>query len=250
MKKQEIIDKLRIDEHYYGEFGQQYLSNSNIKTLLKNPLDLHKPTKSNPNFLVGGYFHTAILEPDKIKSFKIIESSSRNTKVYKEMSGGELCLLQHEVDMIEALVDKMMNNNVCRDLISPSTIVGLSDNVDYEEPAIAEINGQMWKGKADILNHEEKLIIDLKTTSDLDKFRWNAKKYNYDSQAYIYRKLFGYEMIFIAIDKNTGKIGLFDCSPDFYQSGKDKLEKACEMYELFHESEDFEPQQYFINETL
>ena len=48
MKKQEIIDKLRIDEHYYGEFGQQYLSNSNIKTLLKNPLDLHKPTKSNP----------------------------------------------------------------------------------------------------------------------------------------------------------------------------------------------------------
>ena len=108
----------------------------------------------------------------------------------------------------------------------------------------------MWKGKADILNHEEQLIIDLKTTSDLDKFRWNAKKYNYDSQAYIYRKLFGYEMVFIAIDKNTGKIGLFDCSPDFYQSGKDKLEKACEMYELFHESEDFEPQQYFINETL
>jgi hypothetical protein len=245
MKKSEIIDKLRIDEHYYGEFGQQYLSNSDIKTLLKNPLDLHKPTKSNPNFLVGGYFHTAILEPDKIKKFKIIESSSRNTKVYKEMSGGELCLLQHEVDMIEALVDKIMNNNVCRDLISPTVA-----DVDYEEPAIAEINGQMWKGKADILNHEEQLIIDLKTTSDLDKFRWNAKKYNYDSQAYIYRKLFGYEMVFIAIDKNTGKIGLFDCSPDFYQSGKDKVEKACEMYELFHESEDFEPQQYFINETL
>ena len=245
MKKSAIINKLREDEHYYGKFGQQYLSNSDIKTLLKNPLDLHKPTKSNPNFLVGGYFHTAILEPNKIKKFKIIESSSRNTKVYKEMSGGELCLLQHEVDMVEALVDKMMNNNVCRDLISPTVA-----HVDYEEPAIAEINGQMWKGKADILNHEEQLIIDLKTTSDLDKFRWNAKKYNYDSQAYIYRELFGYEMVFIAIDKNTGKIGLFDCSPDFYQSGKDKVEKACEMYELFHESEDFEPQQYFINETL
>ena len=253
MKKSAIINKLREDEHYYGKFGQQYLSNSDIKTLLKNPLDLHKPTKSNPNFLIGGYFHTAILEPNKIKKFKIIESSSRNTKVYKEMSGGELCLLQHEVDMIEALVDKIMNNNVCRDLISPFPITPgdtTAAHVEYEEPAIAEIHGQMWKGKADILNHEEQLIIDLKTTSDLDNFRWNAKKYNYDSQAYIYRKLFGYEMVFIAIDKNTGKIGLFDCSPDFYQSGKDKLEKACEMYELFHESEDFEPQQYFINETL
>ena len=233
MKKSAIINKLREDEHYYGKFGQQYLSNSDIKTLLKNPLDLHKPTKSNPNFLVGGYFHTAILEPNKIKKFKIIESSSRNTKVYKEMSGGELCLLQHEVDMIEALVDKLLNNNVCRDLIMLKPDQPLK-SIDYEEPAIAEIHGQMWKGKADILNHEEQLIIDLKTTSDLDKFRWNAKKYNYDSQAYIYRKLFGYEMVFIAIDKNTGKIGLFDCSPDFYQSGKDKVEKACEMYELFH----------------
>ena len=113
MKKSEIIDKLRDDNHYYGDFGKQYLSNSNIKTLLKNPLDLHKPMPSNANFLVGGYFHTAILEPDKIKSFKIIESTSRNTKVYKEMSGGALCLLEHEVDMIESLVDRMMNNDVC-----------------------------------------------------------------------------------------------------------------------------------------
>ena len=247
MKKEEIIEKLRIDEHYYGEFGQQYLSNSNIKTLLKNPLDLHKPMRSNPNFIVGGYFHTAILEPDKIKNFKIIESSSRNTKVYKEMSGGELCLLQHEVDMIEALVQKVMDNDVCRSLILPRLYL---NDVDYEEPAIAEIGGQMWKGKADIINHEEKLIIDLKTTSDLDRFRWNAKKYNYDSQAYIYRELFGYEMIFLAIDKKTGQIGLFDCSTGFYESGKAKVDKACEMYELFHETEGFKPQQYFINETL
>jgi len=248
MKKEEIIDKLRDDEHYYGKFGQQYLSNSNIKTLLKNPLDLHKPTKSNPNFLIGGYFHTAILEPDKIKNFKIVESSSRNTKMYKEISGGELCLLQHEVDMIEALVEKVMDNDVCRGLILPPPHP--SHPVQYEEPAIAEIGGQMWKGKADIVNHEEKLIVDLKTTADLDKFRWNAKKYNYDSQAYIYRELFGYEMIFLAIDKKTGQIGLFDCSTSFYESGKEKLDKACEMYELFHQTEGFKPQQYFINETL
>jgi len=246
MKKEDIIEKLRNDEDYYGEFGQQYLSNSNIKTLLKNPLDLHKPMRSNPNFLVGGYFHTAILEPDKIKGFKVIESSSRNTKAYKEISGGELCLLQHEVDMIEALVEKVMDNDVCRGLILPHQ----NQKVQYEEPAIGEISGQMWKGKADIINHEEKLIIDLKTTSDLDRFRWNAKKYNYDSQAYIYRKLFGYEMIFLAIDKKTGQIGLFDCSTGFYESGKAKVDKACEMYELFHETEGFKPQQYFINETL
>ena len=40
MKNKEIIEKLREDEHYYGEFGKQYLSNSDIKTLLTNPLAL------------------------------------------------------------------------------------------------------------------------------------------------------------------------------------------------------------------
>ena len=243
MKKEKIIEMLREDEHYYGDFGKQYLSNSDISTLLKNPLALKEPSKTNAHFLVGGYFHTAILEPDKLKKYKIIDSSSRNTKVYKEMSGGEMCLLQHEVDLIDNLISTMLNNKVCRDLIS-------EEKGEYEVPAITELFGQMWKGKADVVNHNEKLIIDLKTTSDLDNFKWNAKKYNYDSQAYIYRKLFGYEMVFIAIDKNTGNIGLFDCSPGFYQSGMDKVEKACEMYNLFHETEDFEPQQYFINETL
>jgi len=245
MKKKDIIEKLRDDEHYYGEFGKQFLSNSDISTLLTNPLELHKPSKSNPNFLVGGYFHTAILEPDKVKNFKIIETSSRNTKVYKEMSGGELCLIQQEADMVEYLVQKMMDNDVCRDLIQPV----LAD-VDYEVPGITKIFNVQWKGKADILNHEEELIIDLKTTGDLDKFRWSAKKYNYDSQAYIYRELFGYEMVFIAIDKKTGRIGIFDCSPDFYNSGRDKVEKAVEAYDLFYNTEGFEPQQYFINLTL
>ena len=245
MTKEEIIEKLRCDEDYYGEFGQQFLSNSNIKTLLSNPLNLHTPMKSNPNFLVGGYFHTAILEPNKLKNFKIIESTSRNTKKYKEISGGELCLLEQEVDMIESLVENVMDNNVCRDLIHPTVA-----DVSYEEPGITELFGQMWKGKADILNHEEELVIDLKTTSDLERFRWNAKKYNYDSQAYIYRELFGYEMVFIAIDKKTGRIGLFDCSPDFYNSGKEKVEKAAEEYSLFYKTEGFEPCQYFINETL
>ena len=178
----EIIDRLRNDEDYYGEFGNQFLSNSHISKLLKNPMSLYDKTPNNPNFLVGGYFHTAILEPDKLKSFKIIESSTRNTKKYKEISGGELCLLQHEVDSIEVMVDKMMANDICRDLIQPD-----NGSVVYEEPGITNLFGNTWKGKADIINHNEKLVIDLKTTGDIDKFKWSAQKFNYDSQAYIYR---------------------------------------------------------------
>lgn len=237
--------KLKNDEHYYGEYGQQFLSNSNISTLLKNPKDLNKPRPGSPAFLIGGYFHTAILEPQKLKSFKIVEASTRNTKAYKEISDGEMCLLQKEADQVNVMTEVMLSNDVCRDLIRP--VLG---NVDYEEPGVTELFGNKWKGKADIINHEEKLVIDLKTTADIDKFRWSASKYNYDSQAYIYSKLFGYEMLFIVIDKTTHQIGLFDCSPEFYKSGEDKVRRASDAYDLFYKTENFDHLQHLITKTL
>tara|TARA_R100000664_G_C2716665_1_gene111522 strand:- start:88 stop:819 length:732 start_codon:yes stop_codon:yes gene_type:complete len=241
----EIYDKLREDEHYYGDFGKQFLSNSDISTLLKNPKDLHKPTPKSPALLVGGYFHTAILEPDKLNRFKIVEATTRNTKAYKEISEGEICLLQHEVDKIQLMTEAIQSNDVCRDLIKP--ILG---EVEYEEPRVAEIHRQMWKGKADVINHEEKLVIDLKTTSDINKFQWSANKFNYDSQAFIYSTLFGYEMLFVVIDKETHQIGLFDCSSDFYKRGEDKVRKACDAYELFYKTENFDHKQHLLTKTL
>ena len=246
MELNEIIEKLRDDKHYYGDFGKKYRSNSDIWTLFNNPLRLGESQKPNIHFLIGGYFHTAILEPDKLKNFRIIEATSRNTKKYKEISNGEMCLLRHEVDLVEVLVEKMMSNDVCKDLISMPQWA----NVDYELPGVKELFGNMWKGKADIVNHDEKLIIDLKTTSDISKFQSSAWRYNYDSQAYIYRELFGYEFVFMVIDKNTHQIGIFDCSPSFYKTGGEKVQRASEAYDLFYNTEGFDPKQYFIQKTL
>ena len=243
METNEVIEKLRDDEHYYGPFGKEYLSNSDIWTLLNNPLAFGEKSKPNVHFLVGGYFHTAILEPEKLVHFKIVEATSRNTKVYKELSGGEICLLQQEVDQIKLMTEKMLENNICKDLIR-----GI--DVEYERPGIVELEGNMWKGKADIVNHDEKLVIDLKTTADLSKFYGSAFRFNYDSQAYIYRELFGYEMIFIVIDKNSHQIGIFDCSTSFYKTGQDKVKQATEAYDLFYNTADFDPKQYFIQKTL
>ena len=243
MTKEEILEALKDDANYYGEFGKKFLSNSNIGTLLTNPLLLREPQQPNINFAIGGYFHTAILEPDKLDKYIIIDATTRNTNKYKEMSGGEICLLQHEVDKIELMKDTMLANNMCNDLIR-------GFNVEYEVPGIAEIGGAMWKGKADIINHDEGLIIDLKTTSDISSFPYSAKKYNYDSQAYIYKKLFGYDLIFIAIDKTTNQIGIFDCSERFLQAGEEKVLKAVEAYQLFYETEDFDPKQFLLTKTL
>ena len=243
MDKKNILKKLQDDKHYYGDYGKKFLSNSDIGTLLSNPLALGSEVKSSPAILIGSYFHTALLEPDKLKDFKVIAAATRNTKVYKDKSEGELCLLQSEVDNIKLMTDKITDTQMCADLINKK-------NCEYEVPMVTELFGNKWKGKADVVNKTEELVIDLKTTADINKFRSSAFRYNYDSQAYIYKQLFGYDFIFIVIDKSTNQVGLFECSEEFLRSGERKVEKASEVYNLFFKDKDFDPSQYFINETL
>ena len=243
MNKDKILKKLRDDKHYYGKFGKQFLSNSDISTLLSNPLGLGRDEKSSSAILIGSYFHTALLEPDKLKNFRVIAAASRNTKVYKDKSEGKLCLLQSEVDNIKLMTDKINQTKICEDLIR-------GNQIKYEVPNIVEIDGNMWKGKADVVNHKEDLVIDLKTTADINKFRSSAFRYNYDSQAFIYKELFGYDFIFMAIDKTTKQIGIFECSEEFLNSGYMKVKNAGKIYELFYKDKDFDPDQYFISETL
>lgn len=242
--KASIIEKLRDDANYYGEFGQQFLSNSNVGTLIKNPFALRDPQPGNPNFVIGSYFHTIVLEPDKVKNFKIVPASSRNTKIYKEMSGGEMCLLQKEADLTEALVEKLMANDMVKSYIQ-------GPNVEYEVPEVGIVHDAIFKGKADIINHDLKLVVDLKTTSDLEGFKYNSRKYNYDSQAFIYRELFGYDMVFIAVCKKTGLIGFFDVSDESYQRGSAKVYDAVGNYKLFFENEEaMTREQYFQTGTI
>jgi len=242
-EKKEVLKKLDNDEHYYGDFGRQYLSNSDIRSLIRDPMSFKKPIVGNPNLIKGGYFHTLVLEPDKLEQYKIIEAATRNSKVYKDLSGGEMCLLQKEADELQVLRDKLMANDICRDLIQDI-------DVEYEIPGVLELGGEWWKLKADIVNNTQKLVVDLKTTSNLDKFAYSAREYNYDSQAYIYSSYFNMDMVFVAVDKISGQIGIFDCSPQFLQRGKDKVEQAIEQYRLFYKNKDFNPAQYCVTKTL
>lgn len=243
MEKTKSIERLRNDEDYYGEFGKQFLSNSDISSLLDNPLNFKKPSLPSPAFAIGGYFHTCILEPEKLDKYKIVKASTRNTKAYKEIAGNDVCLLEHEVDQIEVMREKVLDNDLFQDLIQEG-------KVEYELPGITKLEGMEWKGKADIVNHSQQLVVDLKTTANINSFVNSAYKYNYDSQAYIYSKMFGYELVFIVVDKKTHQLGLFDCSDKFLQSGQNKVAKAVQAYNEFFVNGDGDFSQYYISKTL
>lgn len=220
-----MIDKLRDDSEYYGEEGRAYLSNSDIGALLNNPREFHQDQEDSKNFAMGRYFHQLLLEPDKAANTTLVDASTRNTKVYKEAAKDDgFLLLTKEAEEVHSWVDAIKSNfDFFSDINSPENI--------FEEPAIGEISGEMWKGKADIVAADR--VIDLKTTGDITQFRWNARKYNYDSQAYIYQQLFGKPLLFYVIDKKTLMMGVFTPSEDFIDSGKSKVERAVEVYRRF-----------------
>lgn len=222
-----ILALLGDDKEYYSGIGKSYLSNSDIGTLLSNPKEFGKPREDSKAFMDGRYFHQLLLEPEKAKDTPFVDVSTRNTKEYKnycEENNLPFCMLKKEQDEIQALVNIIKGNIAFYDEI-------YREGNQFEVPAIGEIQGMMWKGKADIVGRD--FLIDLKTTGDIQKFKYSAKAYNYDSQCYIYQELFGKPLVFYAIDKATGVLGIFRPSEEFIKSGEAKVSRAIEVFSKY-----------------
>lgn len=240
-----VINKLRSDKEYYGGIGKNYLSNSDIGTLLKNPKEFGVPREDNKNFVLGRYFHQLILEPEKAKNFQFVDVSSRNTKAYKEFcmqENLEVAMLLKEKQEVERWVDAILTN------LDFHSFIHHKKNI-FEEPAIGELCGVMWKGKADIVG--EDYVYDLKTSSSIEEFKWKARTYNYDSQAYIYSQLFGKPMMFLVIDKTSLMLGKYTVSDETLERGKQKVEKAVDVYQKFYgENPTADVNQFYYDEKI
>jgi len=241
----DIIELLKNDSEYYSGVGKNYLSNSDIGVLLSNPKDFGKQREDNKNFAEGRYFHQLLIEKDKAQFVPSVDVSTRTTKEYKaycETHNLAFALLTKEKEEIERLVGIMKANIQFYDDI-------YAEGNRYEVPAITELFGMQWKGKADIVG--DNFIIDLKTTSDIQKFKWSAKSYNYDSQAYIYQILFGRPLVFYVIDKGTGQLGIFRPTEEFVQGGEAKVVRAVEIFnKYFGEAPTDIIDNYYIDEML
>jgi hypothetical protein len=197
--------------------------------------------------LIGRYFHTAMLEPEKIDSVEYwtIEASSRNTKIYKEQLlhyKRSLMMLAKEKIEIDKAISTMKNNLEFYESI-------YDEGNQFEVPTIHEVMGIKWKGKADIVGKD--MLIDLKTTSNIKDFKYSARKYNYDSQAYLYQQFFDKPLVFYVVDKLTFELGIYYPSETFLNYGKEKVERAIEIYNKFYSNEATENiETYIIKETL
>ena len=133
-------------------------------------------------------------------------------------------LLQKEKENLDSLIEVINNNE------EMSSQVNMLSN-SYEVPMVKNILGADWKGKADIVCEDK--LIDIKTTNSISDFKYSARKYNYDSQAFIYQELFNKPLEFFVVDKNTKQLGVFVPSDEFVVRGREKVEQAIYVYETF-----------------
>jgi hypothetical protein len=240
-----IILNLRDDTKYYGEYGSAWFSNSDIKTLLTDPTAWGAPKGFEIPLEQGKIFHWALYEPEKLAEVTYSKYASRNAKAYKEeveILGVEGIILKKEVDEAVSWADAIKANDHFKSIID-------TEGSQIELPGVGQVMGYPFKGKMD-----QKLPTvgyDSKSTANIDDFKWNAKKYGYDSQAYIYEQVFHVPLIFLVVCKKTKRLGKYYPTADFIAGGKDKVKKALQVYEKFYGSNKTEDiKQYFLTEEL
>jgi hypothetical protein len=232
-----ILKQMDNDEFYYGYLGKNALSSSSCKLLNKSPKAYQRSlmfgSKRTSAMTAGWLLHLAIFELDKFKHLNFIEASTRNTKVYKEaFAENPMTFLRKEYEDTMRLADAIYSN---------STASSLIEGMEYEKPAVGNLFGMPFRAKADSIGTNGRLsngIVDLKTTTGLaeNSFPYNAKKYSYQSQVYIYCNLFGIDykdFIFLCIDKETKDIGVYEVSDSFYYDGERLVESAVNTYNKY-----------------
>ena len=248
--KQEIIEKMRDDEFYYGYLGKYSLSSSSCTSLLQSPLKYERSLKGESvytdSFGMGNLVHYRILEPHKFNEMKFINVKGKTSKIFKEAVeeyGARNTFTIQEKYQAEDLSDCFLNNSVCTSMLL---------DAKYEEPAIGEIEGLPFRGKADVLG--DGYILDIKTTGkDLKSFRYSANSWNYDVQCYVYTTLFDIsykDFIFAVIDKSSGSLGLFRCSKEFWARGKEKTMDAIKIYRDYFVDKKKRVEEFFIQDVL
>ena len=230
----EILKQMDDDSFYYGYLGQNALSSSSAKDLYKSPKTYFNKTKEvnsdAPPLREGRLIHTVVLEEEKLNDkYDFVNIGSRRTKKFEAAqaeakSKGKEIMLTSELNKANELCNAIRFNSHANELFTGGTA---------ETPAIVELYGLPFRGKADYLKDGH--LIDLKTTAKLDGWERTAKYlWHYDMQGWMYCELFGVtKFTFVVIEKGTGDIGIFELSDETRELRGNKVKQCVNTYKEY-----------------
>lgn len=220
------------------------ISKSSLWEINKSPLHfrykMDNPQTDTAALLFGRAVHKFVLEEDDFwNEFIVLPSNiDRRTKDGKEMyntfilKAADKDIIQ-ESDFVEikAISDSIKSVPDAWELLQGEHEVSYFWTDD--------LTGEKCKCRPDVINHEKKLIVDLKTTDSCEDnhFERSAKKYGYKLQAGMYREgvfqntFEEYGFKFVAVEKKPPyAVRIYNCTPEYIDQGYDKFRELIGIY--------------------
>lgn len=252
---------------YHGTGG--IFSSSQLKDLLDDEEIFYNKyiaktveKESIPAFDIGSYFHTAILEPHKLKDESAVYGGIRRGKeweAFKEANKGKAIITQSEQETADTLIRAVKNSPVAMNRINRGqpevsafvTIYVYRSEIYSEdgklvlgrygwEPAKEKVNKKeavklRLKVRADLLADD--FILDLKSTTGNAKSKNSMMRkvsdYTYDLSAALYLDIFSLvlkkpmsDFIWTFASKDMGNSRSYMATQDNIQIGRAKWKKA------------------------
>lgn len=191
----ELIEEMSNDD-YHAQLGpnEHYYSSSQVKDMLKDPELFHQKyitgelkQESKPQFDIGTYIHTAVLEPHLLEKECAVYQGRRAGKKWEEFQEehkGKAIITQAEMIKAENAINGLRNSPICMELIeggTPEISLFLTDFM-----------GLRAKVRFDILSltKDHSYIADVKSTTGNVKDEWGLRQkvhsFGYDVSAAMY----------------------------------------------------------------
>ena len=185
-----LLGQLDVDnEAYHAGPG---ISSTNLVDLSEYSLAHMKYWKENPiepskAMKDGSLIHMAVLEPDLLNEhYKVVPTVDKRTKEGRAIwdkitSEGKEPITQDTMDKVNAVRQSLLSTNIGKQLFTGIT----AEQAFYWRDPDTDV---LCKVKADAINFNLKILIDLKKTSDgrLFNIRNSIKNYGYRLQASYY----------------------------------------------------------------
>lgn len=254
-------------EAYHSHFNS--FSSSQLKTILDDPEIFYKKyvikeieREEMSAFDIGTYFHTSILEPDKLQSECAVYTGVRRGKEwesFKLLHKGKAIITSSELTQAETIIKAVKASTIANEYLSKSKVEVSCFNLIYVYLGDVYCNGHIltekgWyinetgykfaqkkgveillKVRADALG--EDFILDLKSTSGNVKndhlMRSKVSSYSYDLSASLYLDMFSIEsgktyekFIWTFASKDYGNCKNYVASEKNIKVGRAKYKKA------------------------
>lgn len=227
------------NEAYHASDG---LNASTIKSLARGTpararWQMDNPSKPSAAMLLGTLVHSAVLEPDTMDQYAVIEGDGR-TKMVRDAKraaedAGKTVVTRDQMDIAEALQERAHGHPVASEYLSAGSA---------EVSIYAQHSGLLLRSREDWMG--EDTILDLKTTQDAgQEFSRSAWKFGYHIQAYHYRLVrylaTGKEARFVFLCLETSPpygVAMYEPDQAFLDAGKRDWLRGVSTYRTCMES--------------